>query len=680
MSYTIKFTDNINKNDLLVNDNTTNTQTSLTFPGRNKNGYGVAIAENFLHLLENFASENLPTNPVEGQLWYKSDTKELLVNDGTGNTIVSWKPTGLIEKGTEFPTPSNTNIGNLFVHTIQKKLYVSTGTFWLLVGPNSTEDAGIMPETIQSSDYEDQLILKVYFGNKVIAIFSFGNSVTGYENQSFVPLKKIDGFDRIYPGLNVSYNTNHKIYGTAEKAEALVTSDGTSIVTSKFLRSDITNTVDQGFAIRNSSGLTLGSNGQVKLQVLDNGVANLHHGTLNSSVYFSVNDGNGGIKNLISLSSDQTAVGINTITPSRTLDVTGTGRFSGILEITDTTDSVSVSTGSLKISGGVAISKKLRVADDVTVDGNINLSKSVSGSVLSPTTGDLLDIGSNLLKFRNIYANNFIGNIDASNITGNIAASTSAKLAVTTKFKIVGDVATIADVNFDGTNTQVSLEAYISSTYITDKLDVTDTTTISSNDDVILIARPQNNSAPILLKTTKKNFAASLSLVPVGTILPYAGHTPPTGYSFCDGSELPQGIYSELFNVIGYTYGPQGTYEGRTNVFRLPDLRGRFALGRNNMDDPIGINGGGDLTPDLLVNRVNDGNATALGYYGGVEQTSIDLYNLPLNTVEIEDTYSGTSVTSGKKTWYNDSRTVTPLSITNPFLTINYIIFHGVME
>ena len=56
MTYNIRFTDNTNNTPLTVNDNSDNRETSLVFPGRNKKGYGVDIAENFLHLLENFAN------------------------------------------------------------------------------------------------------------------------------------------------------------------------------------------------------------------------------------------------------------------------------------------------------------------------------------------------------------------------------------------------------------------------------------------------------------------------------------------------------------------------------------------------------------------------------------------------------------------------------------------------
>ena len=56
MPYTVNFTDRENKSPVTVFDNTENRDTSIIFPGRNVTGYGQIIADNFLHLLENFAS------------------------------------------------------------------------------------------------------------------------------------------------------------------------------------------------------------------------------------------------------------------------------------------------------------------------------------------------------------------------------------------------------------------------------------------------------------------------------------------------------------------------------------------------------------------------------------------------------------------------------------------------
>jgi hypothetical protein len=70
MSYNINHTDLVAYGFKTVDDQTLNTETSLTFVGKNYTGYSKYIAENFLHLLENFASSSMPTNPTVGQLWY----------------------------------------------------------------------------------------------------------------------------------------------------------------------------------------------------------------------------------------------------------------------------------------------------------------------------------------------------------------------------------------------------------------------------------------------------------------------------------------------------------------------------------------------------------------------------------------------------------------------------------
>ena len=69
--------------------------------------------------------------------------------------------------------------------------------------------------------------------------------------------------------------------------------------------------------------------------------------------------------------------------------------------------------------------------------------------------------------------------------------------------------------------------------------------------------------------------ATSTPLVPVGTILDFAGATAPTGYLVCDGSAVPRTTYAALFSVIGTTWG---TGDGST-TFNIPDFRGRTSIG-----------------------------------------------------------------------------------------------------
>ena len=85
MSYTISFSDAVNKGTITVEDNTVNSQTSLQFPGKNTTSYGTIIAENFLHVLENFANSTAPLRPIQGQTWFDTTAgvNQLKIYDGT---------------------------------------------------------------------------------------------------------------------------------------------------------------------------------------------------------------------------------------------------------------------------------------------------------------------------------------------------------------------------------------------------------------------------------------------------------------------------------------------------------------------------------------------------------------------------------------------------------------------
>jgi len=87
----------------LLDGEVDSTTTDLTLLGKNYLGYGEIIAENFLHLLENFGGRNrTDLIPVEGQLWYNNKTDSLTLADGFApqemyfnidgkNTPASWK-------------------------------------------------------------------------------------------------------------------------------------------------------------------------------------------------------------------------------------------------------------------------------------------------------------------------------------------------------------------------------------------------------------------------------------------------------------------------------------------------------------------------------------------------------------------------------------------------------------
>lgn len=65
------------------------------------------------------------------------------------------------------------------------------------------------------------------------------------------------------------------------------------------------------------------------------------------------------------------------------------------------------------------------------------------------------------------------------------------------------------------------------------------------------------------------------SPIPTGVVEMFAGSTAPVGWLICDGSSVSRKTYSDLFKVIGTTYGV-----GDSNTtFTLPDMRGRVPMG-----------------------------------------------------------------------------------------------------
>ena len=218
MPYTVNYTDTVNKGSIIVEDNTLNDETSLMLPGRNTTAYGQAIAEDLLHLLENFASPNAPAKPVEGQLWYDTtqNVDQLKVYDGT-----NWVASGGLKKASAEPAVANSNAGDLWVNTESQQLYLFTGSTWVLVGPDFSDGllTGAAAQSIVGTDDVTYSVLSIKVKDKPVAIIS---------SQSFTPKTSITGFRQgIQPGINLANEAivgvqTLKIYGISEKAKNLI--------------------------------------------------------------------------------------------------------------------------------------------------------------------------------------------------------------------------------------------------------------------------------------------------------------------------------------------------------------------------------------------------------------------------------------------------------------------------
>ena len=122
-------------------------------------------------------------------------------------------------------------------------------------------------------------------------------------------------------------------------------------------------------------------------------------------------------------------------------------------------------------------------------------------------------------------------------------------------------------------------------------------------------------------------------IIPTGTIEMFASSVAPIGWLICDGSIVSRIAFSDLFKIIGTTYGAGNS----NNTFTLPDMRGRF---------PIGVGAGSGLTTRTLAATV------------GAETATLAQTNLPshthtasVGTESVTHTHTGTS--GGESTNHN---------------------------
>ena len=346
MAYTVNYTDVANKGSISVEDNTINQQTSLSIPGRNTTAYGTAIAENFLHLLENFTNSTAPGNPVEGQLWYDNTpgVDQLKLYDGT-----TWISASGLKKATNAPGAAQSVTGDLWVDTDNQQLYLYTGSGWVLVGPSFSDglSTGVRATSITGTNNVAYTCLIVEVSAKTLAIYS---------TATFTPKTTIQGFTTINPGFNLSTaditgSGAGKYYGVAEKAEALVIGNET-IPATNFIRNDALSQSLYPITVKNNGGITVGASSFMTVGV-EGQAGIISHQTSGSNIDIRVNN-NGTTETVMRIDSTS-KVGINNLSPDQALDVTGNIQVSNSMLVDGTTDATTINTGSLITKGGVGI-------------------------------------------------------------------------------------------------------------------------------------------------------------------------------------------------------------------------------------------------------------------------------------------------------------------------------------
>jgi hypothetical protein len=316
MAYIVNKT-NSSAQSITVADGTVNTQTDIGLVGKGYAGYGEVIAENFLHLLENFSNTTAPSKPVKGQIWFDETSNKLKVYAGT-----SFQPAGgATYQNTE---PSQATAGDLWVKESTQQLYFNNGTEHVLVGPASTTASGLFFNDIKkASDDSDVQLQQLKDNATTIAVFSKENN--------YQPKTSIAGFHTIYkgitinrpgteyvPGTSLPKSSTYKFYGTATNADSVG-----NYQASDFILKPAGVTVD-------TTGLTVGGQNNFKFtsQATYEGViSNIEN---NKDIIFKITDG-GIIKPILTLNAAENRVEIGTTTYNSSVDVKGTITSSGTI-------------------------------------------------------------------------------------------------------------------------------------------------------------------------------------------------------------------------------------------------------------------------------------------------------------------------------------------------------------
>jgi len=320
MAYTINKTDGTVVTT--ITDGTVDNTTSLQLFGKSYSGFGEALNENLVKLLENAASTAAPTAPLKGELWFDTTTNQIKVYDGT-----SFKPTGGAKSTTSLPT--SPSAGDLWLDSTNDQVFVYTGDSrshqindkWELVGPAFTAgqtESGWKIETLASSG-----------GNKVVSsMYAGGTRVAILSKETFTPSVSQTGFASIKAGLTLNSTLGAVFEGSTTEASAIDVSSTsntseTVIAGGNFLRADAADTTTGALTVDNDTGIIIGDAQELTISVSSNDVT-IAQTSEDKDLSFTINDGGvtktplafTGASGNIALTGDVTITGNLTISGS----------------------------------------------------------------------------------------------------------------------------------------------------------------------------------------------------------------------------------------------------------------------------------------------------------------------------------------------------------------------------
>ena len=319
MAYVVR--DSNNNIVATVADNTVDNSTTISLIGKNYVGYGTALNQNLVRMLEHFAKNTQPSNAIPGQIWYDTTTDDLKVYNGSSFVQA-------------IKTVANLSAGNITVTGTISAANIANGNSNVSITPNGSV-------TITSSS------------NSTMTITGTGANIAGTAN--------------------ISGNANVGNLG----ATTVVATTG-NIDTINATTGNIT-TINSGLMQNGNSNVTIAANANVSVFVTGNATARAVFTSTGANIAGTANiTGNANVGNLGTATAVITTANVTTInsglvqngTSNVTVNASGNVNISvggNILTVTSTGANI---TGTMNISGAANIGSTLGVTGNIT-SGNL---------------------------------------------------------------------------------------------------------------------------------------------------------------------------------------------------------------------------------------------------------------------------------------------------------------------
>lgn len=448
MTYTINKTDG---NELTkIPDGTFDTSsTSITLIGKNVTSFGEALNENFIKMLENFASTTAPENPIKGQVWFDTSNNRLNVYDGS-----SFRSSGGPQVSPRAPTSLVT--GDLWINNDTNQLYFYDGTDLILAGPiwqNAQGETGFKVVTVIDTFGVSHTIAQLRVKSVILGIFS---------KDAFVPrsdfANDVANVTPVIVGFSAANVAGIKFDVTVTRSENILLDDGTPKSGSELVFTNEEAVFTEKVTIQNNAGLIIGGAEQVQQKIIDDEFI-VEHQITDKPIRLKVKSlatTFSGIS-VLPVAPNQAHIGISKETPTVALDVNGDVHISGNL-IVDGANTIINSTTLTVDDKNIVLADTSSPSNVAADGGGITLRGTTDKTIIYSNSSQSWDLSENLKLIASKTISIGAGQVLSDSALGTGVTSSNLQIVgVLESLQIKGQPGSSSGLNLlDGTISMVS--------------------------------------------------------------------------------------------------------------------------------------------------------------------------------------------------------------------------------